>query len=60
MQIEPIPDDCLPPQHVIDELLAGPEIDPQTGKIIGGGTYHGMTPAEVIEDRDAYRRLVGE
>lgn len=59
MKIEPIPDDCLPPQHVIDELLRGPKIDPETGKIVGG-VWHGMTPEEVIADRDAYRRIVGE
>lgn len=26
---------------------------------IVGGVYHGMTPEEVLTDRDAYRRIVG-
>ena len=28
--------------------------------IQGGGTYDGMTPAEVLADRDAYNRACGE
>lgn len=58
MQIEPIPDDILP-QRLIDAVLRGPEIDPQTGKYVGG-VYSGMTPDEVIADREAYNRACGE
>jgi hypothetical protein len=57
MKIEPIPDDCLPPPHVIDELLRGPKIDAD-GKIIGG-VWNGMTPEEVLADRDAFNRACG-
>ena len=57
-EIEPIPDDCLPPDHVIRDLLRGPRIG-DDGRIIGG-VYHGMTPAEVLADREAYRRACGE
>ena len=56
-EIEPIPDNCLPPQDVIDALLAGPKIG-EDGKIIGG-VYHGMTPEEVLADRDAFNRACG-
>jgi hypothetical protein len=55
---EPIPDDCLPPENVIRDLLRGPRIDPETGRIVGG-TYHGMTPAEVLADRAAFNRSLG-
>lgn len=38
MDIEPIPDDCLPPPDVIQEVLRGPRIG-DDGKIVGG-TWH--------------------
>jgi len=41
----------------IQQLLRGPKVD-QDGKIIGG-IWHGMTPDEVIADRDAFRSNVG-
>lgn len=37
--------------------LRGPTVGPD-GRIVGG-TYHGMTPAEVLADRDAYNRARG-
>lgn len=52
--IEKIPDDCLPPAAVIEKLLRGPELDAQ-GRIVGG-TYDGMTPAEVLAERDRFNR----
>ena len=52
MPVEPIPDNCLPPQEVIDELLRGPKIGPD-GKIVDG-VWAGMTPEEVLAQRDAY------
>ena len=55
MTIEPIPDDCLPPQEVIDELLRGPKIGPD-GKIVDG-IWAGMTQEEVLSQRDAYDRM---
>lgn len=55
--IELIPDDCLPQQHVIDDLLRGPIIGAD-GRI-AGGTYDGMTPAEVLAARDAFNRACG-
>lgn len=58
MPVEPLPADCLPSPDVIRKLLRGPRIDPD-GRI-SGGTYDGMTPADVLADRDAYRRLCGE
>lgn len=56
--IEPLPDDCLPPKDALAKLLRGPELDEQ-GRIVGG-LFHGMTPAEVLAQRDAYNRLCGE
>ena len=62
MQPEPL-DDCLPFAGDPDQeakllaLLRGPKIGPD-GKIIGG-TYDGMTPADVIADRDAFNRACG-
>lgn len=56
--MEPIPDDCLPPPDVIEAVLRGPELDDQ-GRIVGG-TWAGMTPEQVIADRDAYNRACGE
>lgn len=55
--IEPIPDDCLPPPEVIADVLRGPQTDPNTGRIVGG-IWDGMTPAEVLAERDEYNRLV--
>lgn len=55
---EPIPDDCLPPPAVVDAALRGPELD-ESGRIMGG-TWHGMTPEEVLADRDAFNRACGE
>lgn len=56
--IEPIPDDCLPPPHVIDELLRGPTLD-EHGRIIGG-VWDGLTAEDVLRDRDEYRRMYGD
>lgn len=39
-------------------LLRGPRVGAD-GKI-RGGTYDGMTPAEVLAARDSYNRIVGE
>ena len=39
-------------------LLRGPKVGAD-GKIVGG-TYDGMTPAEVLAQRDSYNRIVGE
>lgn len=39
-------------------LLRGPRVG-KDGRILGG-TYDGMTPDEVIRQRDSYRRIVGE
>lgn len=58
MKTEPIPADCFPPEHVVEALLAGPTINAD-GRITEG-LYAGMTPAEVIADRDAYRRACRE
>lgn len=58
MTSEPIPDDCLPPAHLIEKLLRGPEID-KDGKIVGG-TWNGLTVAEVLAQRDSYNRMCGE
>lgn len=58
MDTEPLPEDCLPPPEVIEQLLRRPQLDAD-GKIVGG-VYHGMTPAEVLADRDRYNRLCGE
>lgn len=56
--IEPIPDNCFPPPVVVEQLLRGPDLDDQ-GRIIGG-VYAGMTPAQVLADRDAYNQACGE
>jgi hypothetical protein len=56
--IEPIPDDCLPPEHTIQELLRGPKIGPD-GKIVGG-LWDGLAPAEVLRDRDEFYRMFPE
>lgn len=58
MDIEPIPDDCLPPPDVIQEVLRGPRIG-DDGKIVGG-TWHGMTPDEVLAERDRFARMFGD
>jgi hypothetical protein len=55
MTPEPIPDNALPRPEVIDHLLRGPELDAQ-GRITDG-VYAGMTPAEVLEDRERFRRI---
>lgn len=60
MDIEPLPDDCLPPPHVIEAVLRGPELDAQGHIVNYGGLWHGMTWAEVLADRDRYNRLCGE
>lgn len=58
MTPEPLPDDCLPRPDVIDRLLRGPDLD-DAGRIVGG-TYDGMTPEDVLRQRDQYNRLCGE
>ena len=59
MPSEPIPDNYLPlDDHRLQALLRGPRLDTE-GKIIAG-TYDGMTPDEVMRQRDSYRRMVGE
>jgi hypothetical protein len=58
MRHEPLPDDCLPPPDVIRDLLRGPKID-ATGRIVGG-LWDGMTPEEVMAQRDSYNRMCGE
>lgn len=55
--VEEIPDDCLPPPHVIEELLLGPKLDEQ-GRILAG-VWQGMTQDEVLAERDAYNRACG-
>jgi hypothetical protein len=44
--------DCL-----AREVLCGPKLDAD-GRIVGG-VYHGMKPAEVLADRDAFNRACG-
>lgn len=56
MAIEPIPDDCLPSPEIIDQLLRGPQLD-KHGRIIGG-VYAGMTPAEVLAQRERFNRAM--
>lgn len=59
--IEPIPDNCLPfdgDEQRLLALLRGPDID--ADGTIKGGVYDGMTPAQVLAQRDAYRRACGE
>lgn len=56
MNVERLPDDCLPPQHVIDEVLRPRQLDEQ-GRI-KDGVYEGMTPDEVLAERDRYNRLM--
>lgn len=41
------------------ELYDEPDDDRADGKIVGG-MYDGKTPAEVLQDRDDYNRIVGE
>ena len=54
---ESIPDDCLPQPGIAERLLARPEID-SAGRITGGTLFDGMTPAEVIADRDAFNAAI--
>lgn len=59
---EPIGDDIFPPdlvRKIEQQLRGGWQLDDQ-GRITGGTTYDGMTPAEVLAERDRYRRMVGE
>lgn len=42
----------------VRDLVRPPKLDAD-GRIVGG-TYHGMTPREVIEQRDRFRRACGE
>jgi hypothetical protein len=61
MDIEPMPDACLPfdgDEQQIIRFLRGPKVG-QDGKI-QGSVYNGMTPAEVLAQRDAYNRICGE
>ena len=62
MTTDPIPDNCLPfdgdEQKLLD-FLRGPRLDAD-GKLASGGVLDGMTPDEVIADRDAFRRACGE
>ena len=58
MNVKPIPDDCLPDAETIRQLLRGPEI--AEDGTIKGGVYAGMTPEQVLADRDAYNRACGE
>jgi len=41
-----------------ERMLDGPTIGP--GGTIEGGVYHGLSPAEVLRQRDEYNRLCGE
>lgn len=62
MNIEPIPDDCLPfngDEQKLLELLRGPKIGAD-GKIESNGPWNGMTPEQVLAERDAYNRACGE
>lgn len=54
MNIEPIPSDCFPPEHVVADLLRGPDLDAD-GKIVGG-LFNGLTPDEVAADKRAFER----
>lgn len=58
MHPEPIPANCLPSDDALRQLLRGPKLDEQ-GRI-KDGTYQGMTPAEVLAQRERYRQIVGE
>ena len=57
MDTEPIPEDCLPPKHVIDRLLRGPQLD-AAGRIVSDGPWHGMSPEEVLKERETFNRLL--
>ena len=59
---EPIPAECLPfggDEIKLADLLRGPQIDTD-GLVIGDGLWAGMTAAEVIAQRDSFRRACGE
>lgn len=58
LRIEEIGDDILP-QSIIDGVLKRPTLDSQ-GRIVSAGPWSGLTPDEVLRERDAFRRACGE
>ena len=61
MTTERLPDDCLPfagDETKLAAFLRGPAQDAE-GKIIGG-LYHGRTVDDMLADRDAFNRAMGE
>ena len=53
-------DDPLPPLTALERLLQPPPLDAEGRIADKRSLYYGMTPEEVLADRDAYNRACGE